>query len=125
MDEDGTVVLVLKLLDKYANRPNHHDFDQMCYADFSAHYISAKAPVKLEGNDIRSYTEPAGIKDDYGPQNDDLTKSRSRNITLKNGLGKMKKHDQPMIIRFNKFSRLEVREKHYRQCLVLHLPWKD
>ena len=91
----------------------------MYYTDFTTNYISTKAPVKLERNGIRCYTEPAGTIDDYESDDDNVTKSQSRNITLKNGLDKLWKHDQPIIIQFNRFSRLEDREKHYKQHLVL------
>lgn len=34
MDEVETDVFALNLLDKYVHRPDHSDFDQMCYTDF-------------------------------------------------------------------------------------------
>ena len=37
----------------------------------------------------------------------------------------MRKRDKPMIIRFNKFSRLNDTTKRHRHRLVLCLPWKD
>ena len=64
MDEDDREVFPPNLLGKYVNRPDHTDFDQMCYADFAVNCISPKAPVKLERDDIRTYTEPAGTIDD-------------------------------------------------------------
>ena len=93
MDEYETDVFAQNLLDKYVNCSDHPDFDQICYADFTANYVSTKAPVKLECGDIRSYTEPAGTIYDYKSDDDNVTISRSRNITLKNGLGEMRKHN--------------------------------
>lgn len=34
MDEVEADVFALNLLDRYINRPDHSDFDQMCYTDF-------------------------------------------------------------------------------------------
>ena len=93
MDEYKTDVFAQNLLDRYVNCSDHPDFDQMCYANFTANYVSTKAPVKLECGDIRSYTEPARTIYDYKSDDDNVTISRSRNITLKNGLGEMRKHN--------------------------------
>ena len=70
IDEYDTDVFAQNLLDRYVSRP---DFDQMCYADFTANYVSTKAPVKLERDNIRSYTEPAGTIYDYESDDDNVT----------------------------------------------------
>ena len=72
MNEDDPDVFTPNLLDKYFNRPDHPDFDQMCYADFAATFISTKAPVKLKCDDVRSYIRPAGATNhDYESDDDD------------------------------------------------------
>ena len=77
MDEYDKDVLAPNLIDKYVYRRDHPDFEQMCYADFAANYISTKAPVNIERDDIRSYTEPAGTIDDYESDDHDMSKYRS------------------------------------------------
>ena len=74
MDEYDTAVFELNFLDKYVNCPDHRDFGQMCYAHFATNYICTKAPVKLDCNDIRNYTEPARTIDDYESDDHNVTK---------------------------------------------------
>ena len=119
MDEEDTNVFAPSLLDKYENRPSHPDFVQMCYADFAANYISTKV-VKVESDDIKSYSVPVGSIDDDEPEG-----KSTKIITLQNGLGKMKKRSRPIVIRFHNVRKLENSENYYRRLLQMYLPWRN
>ena len=117
MDPDDTNVYANNILHRYKNRPDH--LENICYADFAANYISEKADVKYETDDIRSYTaQVQDIEEELEPNKQEL-------ITLKNELGKMRKRSRPIVIRYHNVSKLKNPEEHYLIKIQLYLPWRN
>ena len=96
MNHDDTNVYASSVLDKYENRPN--ELEEMCLADFATNYVSKKADVQVEAEDIKSYTVPVCGIDELQPS--------TNIIVLKKDLGKMKKRSRPCVLRFHKVSKL-------------------
>ena len=119
MDPSDTNIYAPNIIDRYENRPD--ELNEMCYADFAANYIPESADVVYEPDDIRSYTKPVSNICEEEP---DL-KVKKQTIKLKNGLGKMRKRQRPVVIRFHTVSKLKSPEEHYMRLLQLYMPWRD
>ena len=115
MDPEDTNVYATSPLDKYENRPD--ELEQMCFADFAANYISTKADLQVQTDDIKSYTIPVSGIDDPDPSSDI--------IVLKNEMGKMRKRSRPCVIRFHKVTKLSNPEGYYLRLLQLYMPWRN
>ena len=116
MHPEDTDVFASNILDKYENRPD--ELNSMCLADFACNYVNKKvADMKLEPDDIKSYTIPVSGIDDVQPN--------PKVIVLKNELGEMRKRSRPCVMRFHKVSKLKSPEEHYLRLLQLYMPWRN
>ena len=115
MNHDDTNVYASSILDKYENRPN--ELEDMCLADFASNYVSKKADLQVEPEDIKSYTAPVSGIDELQPS--------TNIIVLKKDLGEMKKRSRPCVIRFHKVSKLKSSEEFYLRLLQLYMPWRN
>ena len=89
----------------------------MCLADFATNYVSQKADVKVEDEDIKSYTVPVSGIDEFKPS--------TNVIVLKEGLGKMRKRSRSCVMRSHKVSKLKSSEEFYLRLLQLYMPWRN
>ena len=111
MHPDDTNVYASSVLDKYKNRPNN--LEEMCLADFATNYVSQKADVKVEDEDIKSYTVHVSGIDEFKPS--------TNVIVLKEGLGKMRKRSRSCVMRSHKVSKLKSPEEFYLRLLQLYM----
>ena len=112
MNPEDTNVYASSVLDKYENRPD--ELEQMCLADFATNYVSKKADLQVEPEDIKSYTVPvSGINDSQPSPNI---------IVLKNELGEMRKRSRPCVMRFHKVSKMISPTEYYLRLLQLYMP---
>ena len=82
MNPDDTNVYSTNILERYQNRPD--TLENLCLADFASSYdYASKIEIHEEQEDLCSYTEPVS--------HIDLVQEKSNIITLKYGLGKMRK----------------------------------
>ena len=71
----------------------------MCFASFATNYISEKADVKYDIDDLENYmTQVQDVEEN-------LDSERKEVITLKNKLGKMRKRARPIVIRSHNVSK--------------------
>ena len=104
MDPEDTNVYATNLIDRYVNRPD--TLDDMCYADFATNYTSKRDPITLDDDDIQNYTERVS------PMEIAEIMSETQIITLKNGLGKMRKRVRPCVMRYHRVSKLKDSEQY-------------
>ena len=110
MDDDDESIFYNSLLDRYAARPN--DLANMCLSEFAAFYTTG-------GSD-----GPDDAVDHLPDVPDDIAGIEYAGaITLKNGLGKMKRRKRQCVIRFHKEKKEE--DEKYRCLLMLYFPWQD
>ncbi|XP_066911966.1 uncharacterized protein [Clytia hemisphaerica] len=113
LDPESKNIYKKNLIDKYAHRPNN--LRDMCYADFASTYTYPKKNENEEENEVNeSETETIEI-------NAELSKT----ITLKNGMGKMRKRSRACVIRYHKVSKLQDRNNYYLVLLQLYMPWEN
>ena len=115
MDSEDPNVYANGIYERYIHRPD--SLVTMCYADFAANYVNVNVDDDIEEDDIQNYTIPVS--------NTSATDTVTENvITLKDGLGKMKKRKQPIVIRYHKLSALKDPEEHFMTMLQLYMPWR-
>ena len=94
----------------------------MCLADFATNYVHHKAyEPEIDTDDIRQYTTAVSSCDIEV----DESKSKSEIITLKNGMGKMRKRTRSCVMRYHKVSKMKDPEMYYMILLQLYMPWRD
>ena len=122
MNPDDTNIYALNILDKYVNRPEHPtEIENMCLADFATNYIHHKAPkIDIDGDDIVNYTTAVSSLDFDESESPEKTEI----ITLKDGMGKMRKRTRPCVMRYHKVSKMKDPELYYLTLLQLYLPWR-
>ena len=84
MDPNNTNIFATNMIEKYVDHPDN--LEDICYADFVTSYMSKNVEEALDEEDIQSHTNPAFVDEEE-------LHIDSKFITLKNGLGKMKKKD--------------------------------
>ena len=109
MNDDDEDIFHKSLTDRYVARPDN--INHLCLAEFAASY-TVGGTVSHDETDHVS---------EVGAQNN--ADRNEKVITLKNGLGKMKKRNQQCVIRF--YKRREEDDEKYRGLIMLYLPWRD
>ena len=91
----------------------------MCLADLAATYICEKADMNYEPGDEKSYIKPVAeiLKEE------DLKTTIT--VKLNNGLGKMRKIIQPIVLRFKIISKFKSPEEYYLILLQSYMSWRD
>ena len=104
--------------DRYAARPQN--LEDMSLAEFAANYT-----YKQETNNDVAQCEDviSGGSDAELQCNEDLLSENT--ITLKNGLGPMRKRKKKATIRWLNFNLEKEPEKHFRLPIMLFLPWRE
>ena len=113
MHSEDTDIYANGIYERYINRPD--SLNDMCYADFAANYVNVKATDEVEEDDIKNYTMPVSNASEVKTVKETI-------IELKDGLGRMRKRRQPVVIRYHKVSLLKDPELHYMTMLQLYLP---
>ena len=111
LENDEEDLYLKSLIDRYAARPNK--LENMCLAEFVAKY-DVKYSQKLEDDN------------DHTPN--PLEKKETEitdTISLKDGLGQMKRRSHEAVIRFPKYNSEKDSEKYFRGKLMLYTPWRD
>ncbi|XP_066913784.1 uncharacterized protein [Clytia hemisphaerica] len=115
LDPESKNVYKKNLIDKYANRPNN--LRDMCYADFASTYTYPKKNENEEEDEVN--------ESDNETETIDINAELSKTITLKNGMGKMRKRSRACVIRYHKVSKLQDRNNYYLVLLQLYMPWEN
>ena len=110
MDDDDTDVFLPNIIDKYAARPS--SLDKLCLAEFASQY----GPC--------TYTPKHQNDDDGDDTAEKVDRGTGQVITLKDGMGKMKKRSIPYVLRDYPVSKSKDSEKYYHRLLLLYLPWR-
>ena len=116
LDDNDENIYCKNILDRYSSRPD--TLEDICLADFAANYTYSNE--KQHNNDPLDENE----SEIEMMQNNDSTAHADR-ITLKNGLGTMRKRKRNAIIRWHNFNIENESEKHYRSRLMLFVAWRD
>ena len=118
IEDNDENVYCKNIIDRYAARP--HSLEDMSLAEFAANYTykrdNTNDATQCEG-DI------SGGSDTELQPDDDV--SQQKIITLKNGLGCMRKRKKEAIIRWHNFNPEKEPEKHFRSCIMLFMPWRE
>ncbi|XP_066930953.1 uncharacterized protein [Clytia hemisphaerica] len=117
LDPDSKNVYKNSMFDKYQNRPNK--LKDMCLADFASIYTY---PKKKENEEE---IEEANETDDEINETQEIDDNAPKTITLKNGMGKMRKRSRPCVIRYHKVSKLKERNEYFMVLLQLFMPWEN
>ena len=124
---DSTDIQCGNLIQRYAQRPSA--LQNWCLADYASQ-LYIKYPDKLEDEETQE------VNDDDINQNDsddDLEKNPNSDaefsssetlLTLKNGIV-IKRRRNDRILRYVHYSRKSDPENHFREKLMLFLPWKN
>ena len=115
MSSDDINVFATNMIEKYANRPDI--LENICYADFATSYKSKNVDDTPDEDHITNYTNPVDI--DVEELQVDM-----QIITLKNGLGKMRKRKK-CVMRYHKPSKFSSPEGYYMVLLQLYMPWRN
>ena len=115
LDSESTNVYKRNMIDKYENRPNK--LKNVCYADFSTTYTYPKR------NDDDDQEQNESEDDEIEPY--DACIGLPKTITLKNGMGKMKKRTRPCVMRYHRVSKLKDRNRYFMVLLQLYMPWEN
>ncbi|XP_066926766.1 uncharacterized protein [Clytia hemisphaerica] len=117
LDPDSKNVYKNSMFDKYQNRPNK--LKDMCLADFASIYTYQKKKENEEE------IEEANETDDEINETLEIDDNAPKTITLKNGMGKMRKRSRPCVIRYHKVSKLKERNEYFMVLLQLFMPWEN
>ena len=117
LDPDSKNVYKNSMLDKYQNRPDK--LKDMCLADFASTYTYL---IKKENEEE---IEEANETDDEIKEFVEIDENAPKTITLKNGMGKMRKRSRPCVIRYHKVSKLKERNEYFMVLLQLFMPWEN
>ena len=107
MDDNDASIFATSPSERYSARPD--ELENMCYAEFAATYENRKDTQSCNHNDHQPEV--------LAPES-----STSNKITLKDGLGSMRKRKRHAIIRFYT-EKKEIDDK-YRHLLMLYYPWR-
>ena len=110
LDKQDTNIYLPSIHDKYAARPDK--IESICLAEFVAYFTYGYS------NKGDNKTQP------HETQEDDVMLTETY-ITLKNGLGKMRKRKLPQCIRYHYVSEQKDQEAYYHRLLILYQPWRD
>ncbi|XP_066924610.1 uncharacterized protein [Clytia hemisphaerica] len=115
LDPDSKNVYKKNMIEKYENRPNK--LKDMCYADFATTYTY---PKKNEDEE-----EEGANESENELENLEINNELPKLITLKNGMGKMKKRGRPCVMRYHKVNKLKDRNEYYLVLLQLYMSWEN
>ena len=117
-DSNGILGPHKNIIDRYAARPQN--LEDMSLAEFAANFTYKRET----NNDVAQCEDTISGESDTELQcNEDLLPENT--ITLKNGLGSMRKRKKKAIIRWHNFNLEKEPEKHFRSCIMLFLPWRE
>lgn len=112
---DDVNVFATNMVEKYSSRPDI--LKDICYADFATTYKNKNVDDTPDEDHITNYTNPVDI--DVEELQVDM-----QTITLKNGLGKMRKRKK-CVMRYHKPSKFSSSEGYYMVLLQLYMPWRN
>ena len=105
LKDDDRNIYVPGVHEKYAARPSN--LEDICLAEFAANYVTASS--KQDDEDI----------DEYDP--DHIVGV----IKLQNNFGRMRKRQNPQVIRYHFISKQNDPEQYHHRLLLLYKPWRD
>ncbi|KAK7497420.1 hypothetical protein BaRGS_00011262 [Batillaria attramentaria] len=122
MEDDDTDITCTSLIDRYADRPK--ELEHICLAEFATSYDVKKAGSYTRQIKNQSEFLPEGKYEDATDniwQND-----ASSGLVYKLPDGKVLHHrTKPKVLRCVRFSLENEPENHYREKLMLYVPWRD
>lgn len=101
-DHDENDIWMTNIVERYENRPDKHDFETICLAEFCSEFrVLAKSQIPKTANETV--------------------------FKLQNEKGYIKKRTrtQPAIIRYPRFNAEKMTEKYYQSLLQLFLPYRN
>lgn len=109
MEDDDTDIYTTTIHDRYAARPS--SLEQISFADFISNY---------------RLTSSSSSENNNQEEQDEVDEEVSENvITLRDGLGQMKKRKIPQVIRYHYVSQEKDEEAYFHRLLLLYQPWRS
>ena len=119
MDDDDDVIAT-SLIDQYAARPQ--SLNNMCLATFAVNYEVHSTNMSMNTTDFDSDTEQSENLNTGQHKNSDINIQK---ITLRDGLGSMRKRKQESVLRTARYKVHNNPEKYYHSKLLLYYPWTN
>ncbi|MDY6841695.1 MAG: AAA family ATPase [Pseudomonadota bacterium] len=123
MNEDDTDITCTSLIDRYSDRPK--ELESVCLAEFATLFQVKRASTSTRRTTKKTEFQPEG---EYEEENvDDIWDySAVSGEVYKLGDGKiLYRRTKPKVFRCVRFSAENEPEKHFRERLMLYLPWRD
>ena len=144
LEDDEENIYMTSVHDRYAARPDQ--LEGMCLAKFAVAFDYASGPGRqrpqcnaaMDGNvaegvgneheddDVHNIDEGFDMSGDEGNgDNDDGVPYADTVITLKHGLGFMRRRRKDAVLRVTSFKQVVEPEKYYHSRLILYVPWRS
>ena len=120
MNDDDDDVFATNLIDRYASRPQ--SLNNIYLATFAVNYEVQSTMTSMNTMDSDSDIEQL---EDLNTGQNEYSDIHIQKITLKNGLGSMKKRKQEAILRTPRYKVHNNAEKYYHSKLLLYYPWTN
>lgn len=109
MEDDDTDIYTTTIHDRYAARPS--SLEQISFADFISNYRLTSSSSSENNNQEEQYEVDEEVSENV--------------ITLRDGLGQMKKRKIPQVIRYHYVSQEKDEEAYFHRLLLLYQPWRS
>ena len=120
MDDDDDDVFATSLIDRYAARPQ--SLNNMCLATFVVNYEVHSTNMSMNTTDFDSDIEQSENLNTGQHKHSDINIQK---ITLRDGLGSMRKRKQESVLRTARYKVHNNPEKYYHSKLLLYYPWTN
>ena len=119
-DDDDDDVFATSLIDRYAARPQ--SLNNMCLATFAVNYEVHSTNMSMNTTDFDSDIEQSENLNTGQHKHSDINIQK---ITLRDGLGSMRKRKQESVLRTARYKVHNNPEKYYHSKLLLYYPWTN
>ena len=121
LEDDNEDIFMKSIHDRYAARPDN--LNDKCLAYFAVNYDTVNNNEESSMLDVEN--DPDNNSEEHGDEEGDghTTNRQNEMITLKDGLGKMRKRKQESILRTKRYNISKECEKYFHGQLLLYYPW--
>ena len=119
LSPDSTDIHHKNIFERYAKRPKQ--LERWCLADYASQ-LEVKYPEK-ETPEVLEEVNDDDLQSSEDEQSDEFSENKTV-VTLKNGIV-IRRRSHALVIRYVHYSAKTDPENHYREKLLLFMPWRD
>ena len=119
LEPDDEDIFAKSIHDRYAARPD--SVESITLADFTVNYSTLYEKEAEQSNDLET-DDTADIESTHISQED---QKKSHELTLKNGLGKMRQRQRRAVLRIHRTNRERNPENFFYQRVLMFHPWRN